>query len=227
MRTVTVLLLLFLTVSARAREWKSALFHCSANVPEATGWQNIEATPTQGLAVLLVMQHPGKRAVFGINVVEKLRDANLADPAIQKELEAMLRQFGYQFAGHSNVTEGGLGWLQYPVVSGVGPQQVKGVIRFASAGGYVFGITMLKGGGQDASQDVELQQAAKSFRVIPSTMLAATPAPDKSAETPAADDEQPSGDDDFRRRMIWYGGGGLIVLLVFFSIIGGGRSKKG
>jgi hypothetical protein len=218
-------------VSARAREWKSELFHCSANVPDSTGWQTIEAAQTQGLAVLLAMQHSGKRAVFGINVVEKLRDANLADPAIQKELEAMLRQFGYQFVGHSSVTEGGLGWLQYPVVSGVGPQQVKGVIRFTSAGGYVFGLTMLKGGGQDASQDAELQQAAKSFRVIPATALAAAPgksAPpgtDKSADPSAEDAEEPAGRDDSRIRMIWYAIGGVVVLLVFFSIIGG-RSKK-
>ena len=223
MRTAIAVLLLFLAVSAPAREWKSALFHCSANVPETTGWQTIEASATQGLEVLLVMQHPAKRAVFGINVVEKFRDANLADPAIQKELEAMLRQFGYQFVGRSNLTEGGLGWLQYPVVSGTGPQQVKGVIRFTSAGGYVFGITMLKGGGQDASQDVELQQAARSFRVTPATMLAAAPA---SADTPPAAAEEPEGGNDSRLRWIWIGGGALLVLLVFFSIIGG-HSKKG
>jgi hypothetical protein len=221
-------------VSARAREWKSELFHCSANVPDSTGWQTIEAPETQGLAVLLAMQHPGKQAVFGINVVEKFRDANLADPANQKELEAMLRQFGYQFVGHSSVNEGGLGWLQYSVFSGVGPQQVKGVIRFTSAGGYVFGITMLRGGGQEASQDVEFQQAAKSFRIIPATMLAAAPgksAPvppgtDKPADTPLASAEEPEGGNDSRLRWIWIGGGALLVLLVFFSIIGG-HSKKG
>jgi hypothetical protein len=233
MRTIIALLLLCLAVSARAREWKSEIFHCSANVPDSNGWQTIEAPTAPGLVVLLAMQHPGKQAVFGINVIEKFRDANLADPAIQKELEAMLRQFGYQFVGHSNVSEGGLGWLQYPVVAGVGPQQVRGVIRFASAGGYVFGITMLRGGGQEASQDVELQQAAKSFRIIPATALAAAPgksAPvspgtDTSADTSPEGAEEPVGGDDSRLRMIWYAVGGVVVLLVFFSIIGG-RSKK-
>ncbi len=247
MRTAIALLILCLAVSAPAREWKSELFHCSANIPDSTGWQIIEAPSPPGLAIVLAMQHPAKQAVFGINVVEKYRDANLADPAIQKELEAMLRQFGYQFIGHSTVKEGGLDWLQYPVIAGTGAQQVKGVIRFTSAGGYVFGITMLRGGGQEASQDLELQQAARSFRVIPAPIVAvapasagaqdagkrmppapapASPTDDKSGDKPAEVAEESSDSGNSRARMYWYAGGGLVVLLVFFSIIGPGRAKK-
>jgi hypothetical protein len=245
MRATIALLLLCLSVSAHAREWKSELFHCAANVPESAGWQEIEVPHIPGLAPVLAMQHAAKQAVFGINVVEKFRDANLADVSIQKELEAILRQFGYQFVGHSSVKTGGLDWLQYPVRAGAGAQQVSGVIRFTSAGGYVFGITLLRGGGQEASQDVELQQAAASFRILPAPTVAAAPAPaqdsrpkvppvpastasvDKETQKKAAEiSEEPPAEDGSRARMIWYAAGGLIVLLVFFSIIGGGKSKK-
>lgn len=239
MRIPIALLLLCLAVSAQAREWKSELFHCAANVPESTGWQEIEAPSIPGLAVLLTMQQPARQAFFGINVVEKFREANLADVAIQKELEGMLRQFGYQFIGFSRVKAGGLDWLQYPVVAGTGAQQVKGVIRFTSAGGYVFGITLLRGGGQEASQDVELQQAAASFRVLPapalsretSTKVAASRATPASSEKttqdkPAAVAEEPTENDGSRARLIWYAAGGVLVLLILIGIIGRSGSKK-
>lgn len=245
MRATLTVLLLCLAVSARAREWKSEIFHCAANIPDTAGWQMIEAPQVPGIAPVLVMQNTAKQAVFGINVIEKYRDANLADSAVQKDLEATLRQFGYQFVGHSSVKAGGLDWLQYPVRAGTGPQQVSGIIRYASAGGYVFSITMLRGGGQEAAQDAELQQAAASFRVLPSTVIAAPPtaqAPNpkgmpppasvqppanKIADKPETGVEQPAeAADESRSRMIWYAGGGLIVLLVLFSIIGGRGDKK-
>ena len=247
MRTTIALLLLCLTVSVRAREWKSELFHCTANVPDSGGWQIIESPQTPGIAVVLAMQHQVKQAIFGINIVEKYRDANLANPAVQKDLEAMLRQLGYQFTGHSNVRIGGLDWLLYPVRAGSGAQQVTGVIRFASAGGYVFSITLLRGGGQDAAQDAELQQAAASFRVLPAGTVAsaaapapmrkantaapAAPAPaipikDKSADKPSLEAEGQDSGDNSNLRLIWYGVGGLFVLAMFFGIIGIGRSQK-
>lgn len=245
MRATLAVLLLCLAVSVHAREWKSEIFHCTANIPDSAGWQMIEAPQVPGIAPVLVMQNTARQAVFGINVVEKYHDANLADSAIQKDLEAMLRQFGYQFVGHSTVKEGGIDWLQYPVRAGVGPQQVSGVIRYASVGGYVFSITMLRGGGQEASQDVELQQAARSFRLLPVSAIGATPVPpvsepkalasSKSSEKPEksaeeklkADTEQGAGAaDESRSHLIWYIGAGLIVLLVFFSIISSGGAKK-
>ena len=245
MRAILTVLLLCLAVSARAREWKSELFHCTANVPDSTGWQMIEAPQVPGIAPVLVMQNTARQAVFGINVIEKYQDANLADPAIQKDLEATLRQFGYQFVGHSTVKAGVHDWLQYAVRAGTGPQQMNAIIRYTSAGGYVFCITMQRGGGQEAAQDAELQQAAASFRVLPATAVAAaaatqgsspkgTPPPvsaqplaAKAGDKPEAGVEEPATEaDESRNRLIWYGGGGLVVLLVFFGIIGGGRSKK-
>ena len=236
MRAILVLLLLCLPSSARAGEWRSEIFHCSANIPDSTGWQMIEAPQTMGIAPVLTMQHAAKQAVFGISVIEKYKDSNLSDPAIQKDLEAMLRQFGYQFVGHSSVKSGGLDWLQYPVRAGAGAQQVSGIIRYASAGGYVFGITMLRGGGQEASQDAELQRAAASFRVLPASAFAAAPvapggnekgiaqaAPVQSAGGTETADE---GADESRTRMIWYAGGAVVALLVFLGIIGGGSKKR-
>ena len=239
MRATLALLLLCLAMSARAGEWRSQNFRCSANIPDSTGWQMIEAPASPGIAPVLTMQHATRQAVFGISVIEKYKDANLADPAIQKDLEAMLRQLGYQFAGHSSVKAGGLDWLQYPVRAGTGTRQVSGIIRYGSAGGFLFGITMLRGGGQEAAQDAELQQAAASFGVLPASAFAAAPVADAKGIAQAAFGQSPGGDkseagiedpadgaDESRKRLIWYAGGGLVVLLVFFGIIGSGRSKK-
>lgn len=241
MRILLPCLLLCLATSTQAKEWKNEIFHCAANIPDTAGWQTIDAPPAPGIAPVLTMQNVARHAVFGISVVEKYRDANLADPAIQMELEAMLRQFGYQFIGHSSVNAGGISWLQYPVRAGAGPQQVSGVIRYASAGGYVFGITMLRGGGQEAAQDAELQQAAASFRIIPAAALspAVTPplaqaspaaAARKAKDTPTAaatGDSEPIAEENPNNRMIWAGGAALLVLLFFIGIVARTPEQRG
>jgi hypothetical protein len=235
MRTAIAILLLCLTFSARAREWKSELFHCAANIPDSGGWQIIEAPQSPGIASVITMQHTLRQSVFGINIVEKYRDANLADPAIQKDLEGMMRQFGYQFIGHSTVRINGLDWLLYPVTAGSGPQAIKGIIRFASAGGYVFCITLLRGGGQEVAQDPELQQAAASFRVLPATAIASTAPPptarvqkpaNGAVEQPAEDGEAAEDGGNSKFRWVWYAVGGLFILSMFFGIIGHGRAQK-
>ena len=240
MRAILPCLLLCLAIPAWAREWKNEIFHCAANIPESAGWQMIDAPPVPGLAPVLVMQNPARQAVFGINVVEKYHDANLSDPGIQKELEALLRKFDYEFVGHSNVTVGRITWLQYSVRAGAGQQRVSGLIRFGSAGGYVFSITMLRGGGQEASQDVELQQATASFRMLPGGSLAAGSAPgtaqpgsvegkpsqnallpktaNGSAKAASSEEDAPA-EDNSHARMIWAGGAALAVLVFFFGII--------
>jgi hypothetical protein len=222
MRAVIFSILLVLGATARAGGWKNPEHRCAADIPESTGWQIVEAPQMQGLEVLLAMQNPARQAAFGISIVQGLQDANLAAPANQQKIEAMLRQFGYRFAGHSSVKAAGLDWLQYPVQAGAGAQRIEGLIRYASTGSQVFGITMLRGGGQQAAQDAELQKAAASFRLLPIAAIA--PA------TPAADGEKPAppeeGGDDSRNRMIWYGVGAVVVLLIFFSIIGGETKKR-
>ena len=215
MRAPVHILLLCLAVSARAAEWKNEIFHCAANIPESPGWQIIDAPPAPGIAPVLTMQNAAKQAVFGISVVEKYRDAKISDVTLQKELEAQLRQFGYEFVGHATVRAGGFDWLQYPVRAGAGAQQVRGVIRYASAGGYVFGITMLRGGGQEAAQDVELQQAAASFRILP----AAVPT-EKSGKADAPAEENSNA------KLIWACVAGVVVMLTFASIITRNPAKK-
>jgi hypothetical protein len=243
MRTALLILLLSFASGARALEWKSELFHCTASLPDGTGWQTIEAPPVPGLTTLVVAQHLGRQAVFGINIVENLPAANVADPTVRQALEKMLRQFGYQFVGHSSVKVGGLDWLQYPVRAGAGAQAVSGLIRFASAGGYVFGITMLRGGGKEAASDAELQQAAASFRVIPSIAATAQRAPAAKLATAAPAAIQPASDSPAKAepaptsdeaaadsgktpRLIWGIGAGVVVLILLFSIIGSGKSGK-
>ena len=240
MRTAFLLLLFCLACPASGREWKSDLFHCAADIPDGNGWQMIEAPQTPGIAAVLAMRNSEKQSVFGINVIEKYRDASISDPAVQKDLEAMLHQFGYQFIGHSTVRSGALDWLQYPVSAGSGLQQVRGVIRYTSAGGYLFSITMLRGGGTDATPDAELQRAAGSFRVLPVSSVAAIPsnAPAQSAgaklrTAPAAasksasDSEnagasatgESSGEGNSMGRLFWIIGAALLVLVGFSSIV--------
>ena len=236
MRIAFALLLFCLARLAYAHEWKSELFHCTATIPDGNGWQMIEAPQTPGIAAVLAMQNPGKQSVFGINVVEKYREASISDPAVRKDLEAMLHQFGYQFIGHSTVKSGGLDWLQYPVRAGTAGQQITGVIRYTSAGGYLFSITMLRGGGKEAAQDAELQQAAESFRVLQGSTVAVattqlptgngqslpTQAPKAVSQTTdkaASAEKEASGEDHSTGRMIWIGGAVLLVLSIFFGII--------
>lgn len=235
MRAILPILLLCLAITAHAKEWKHDIYHCAANIPDSPGWQMIDAPPAPGIAPVLVMQNTARQSVFGINVVEKYRDANLADPAIQRELEAMLRQFGYQFVGHANVNVAGVNWLQYPVRAGSGPQQISGLIRYASMGGYVFSISLLRGGGQEAAQDSELQRAAASFRILPPGSVAANSAPTTAQPLgmpgkapqnaapapgqPATEEEAATEEDNSKARMIWAGGAGLVVLLLFLGII--------
>lgn len=238
MRAILTVLLFCLMASTRAAEWKNEIFHCAANIPESPGWQIIDAPPAPGIAPVLTMQNTAKQSVFGISVVEKFRDAKISDVAVQKELEALLRQFGYQFIGHATVRAGGIDWLQYPVSAGAGVQAVSGIIRYASAGGYIFGITMLRGGGQQASQDAELQQAAASFRLLPAAPAPApvpiasaipsvasrdsaapkTAQPAKSTTTTTATAEPPP-EDNSTAKLVWGGVAGLVVLIIFASII--------
>jgi hypothetical protein len=121
------------------------------------------------------------------------------------------------------------------------------MIRYTSAGGYVFSVTMLRGGGQDAAQDSELQQAAASFRVLPAGTVAGTSAPatpqtisargqapralapaskTKAADKSAPGEEETPAEENSTRRWIWIGGAALVVLIFFFGIIARNPSQK-
>ena len=125
------------------------------------------------------------------------------------------------------------------------------MIRYASAGGYVFGITMLRGGGQEAAQDVELQQAAASFRILPATTptppavpvasvsptspthdsapAKATPRTQSANASPAGKSNQPAApaEENSNAKLIWACVAGVIVLLTFASIITRNPAQKG
>ena len=240
MRILPALLLLAFLAPAQAFEWRNDIYHCSASLPDSTGWQPIVAPPTPGIEPLIVMQNSAKQALFGINIVAKVPGTRIAEPAVQQSFEGLLRGFGYQFFGHSTMNVGGIEWLQYQVRSGAGTQGVTGIVRFGVAGGYFFSISLLRGGGQEAAQDVELQQAAASFRILPPAPAlaaavekqdaapASARATDKGEPPAPAAAEEPAVADNSNRRMIWYGGAGIIVLLVLVKIIagGGGEPKK-
>ena len=239
MRATVSLLLFILFAPSQAAQWKSPLFHCEASLPDSAGWVRDE-TQVPGITVLVAMRNPLKQAVFGINIVEKISAAGIDSQAIRQELETRLKKFSYEFAGHSTVNVGGIEWVQYNVRTGSDRQQMAGVVRFASAGGYVFGITLLRGGGQDATQDVELQQAGASFRIMPATTAAVSATGTQMQKTsvprpvgpggesrtkplpPAADDKSQTPDNP-NRPLLWYAGAGIIGLLVLLKIIGGSK----
>ena len=236
MRTSLALLLFVFLAATQAFEWRSDLYHCTASLPDSTGWQPVEAPKTPGITTLIVVQNSAKQAVFGINIVEKLPGTHVSEPAVQQAIEVLLRKFGYQFAGHSTVSVSGLDWIQYQVRSGAGAQLTTGVVRFAAAGGYFFGITMLRGGGQEAAQDAELQRAAASFRIVqamsPAPAVAekqaTAPAPaavNEKRQSPTAD--EPAAPDNSTRQMIWIGGGALLVLIFLIKIIGSAGGQSG
>lgn len=195
MRLSCVLLFLVITVVARAAEWRNDSFGVSANLPDATGWQPMEAPSTPAVTVLAAMQHPQKQAVFGINVLHDLPTSNLRDPATIAAVEQSLRSLGYQFIGRSTVNLAGREWIQFPVRSANPP--MTGIIRYTSANDQVYVVSLLRGGGQEAAQDPELQAASMSVRIgvaQPASAIAATspsapplvPVPSDSAPAPAS-----------------------------------------
>ncbi len=221
MRTI-LLFILCLSIPLGAAEWRNEIFRCGADIPSSPGWQTTSAPPAPDIEPVLVMQNAARGSVLGIHVVDKFKHANLTEPAVQRDIEEMLKRFGYQVAGHATVTIGGTNWLQYPVRAGTGQAQVSGIIRYAAMGGHVFAISLLRSGGQDVAQDGELQKAAATFRALPAVTDSPSPAGNKtvSASAPKASAEpEPEEEDHSRARLIWAGGIGLVVLVLFLSII--------
>lgn len=252
MRLLCILTFLLTPLVSEAAEWKNELFGCSANLPESAGWQPIPAENSPGLTVLVAMQQPQKQAVFGINVVHNLPTANLRDPATIQGIEKLLREFGYQFIGRSTVNVAGREWVQYPVRV-AGAQPATGLIRYTSANNQIYAVSLLRGGGQEAAQDPELQAAAASVRISnvepPAATVTPTPevtptTPPPTAATPPSATAPSSTDKPAtttesenapvkigpitltqpQLRMVIYGTGGLVVLLILLKLIGGAGS---
>jgi hypothetical protein len=244
-----LVLLLALVLPATALEWRNDEFGCSANVPDSAGWTPIQTENAPGLVMLITLQNPAKNAYFGINVLRNLPSANLKDPATITALEGTLRAYGYQFIGRSSLVVGGREWVQFPVRTTNGGQTLAGLVRYTSANNQVYGVNLLRGGGQDAAQDPELQAAAASVRItsiqavpaVPAAPVAAAPVtappPSPGATTPAPVAVTPpsSVDGDAREvvkigpltltqkqvRMGIYGAAGLLVLIILLKIVGG------
>jgi hypothetical protein len=251
MRFLCAILCLFLATAGRAAEWRNDLFGCSANLPDTAGWQPIEAANSPSVTVLVAMQHPQKQAVFGINILHELPSANLRDPATVTAIEQSLRNLGYQFFGRATVNVAGREWMQFPVRGSNPP--TSGLIRYTSANNHVYVVSLLRGGGQEAAQDPELQAAAASVRITQgqaapvavapvSPPIAATPTAPASPSsppataTPATEPASAAESTDVVKigpvtitrqqfRLGLYGIGGLVVLLILLKIISGGSSS--
>jgi hypothetical protein len=223
MRNLLLLILITIT-SLNAAEWRSSELPCAMNLPDSPGWQPIPAPEVEGIKVLVAMQNPARQATLGLNIVTKVPNANLRDANTVLILETMLRSFGYEFVGNSTLNIGGMEWKQYPVKYSGSQPPLTGVIRFGSAGGQIYSISMLMGGGKEASQDAELQQAAASFRFISNALNAPPPPGTTSSETPektsTTSDAEKKDEIDYVR-LAWMAGGLFLVLIILGKIISG------
>lgn len=242
MRKAIALFLLSLLLPLRAAEWRDDA--CSVNLPDSPGWFPIRLADVPGTTVLIAIQHPVRQVAFGVNVINNPPSTNLSDSDTIKAIEQQMRGLTYQFLGHSTVQIGTTKWLQYPVTSTFGGLNAKGIIRFTSANGRIFAISMLAGGGREPGADSEMQQAAASFRVLQTAPLAvAKPAPvvavagnnktpDKQTEpattTPAETDTPPAEETDAFdiKRIAIFATGAIFVIVTFFQIIGKGSKPK-
>ena len=244
MLKATALFLLSLLLPLRAAEWRDDIYACSANLPDSTGWVRIKMADVPGTTLLIAMQNATRHVAFGVNVLDNPPSSNLSDAATLKAVEQLMRGLTYQFLGRSTVQIGTTSWVQYPVTSTFGNLNAKGIIRFTSANGRIYAVSMLAGAGKEASLDTEMQQAAASFKIFQTAQVAttkpvpdvavakndkpavakATPAPQPGAEagqTPAQETEQL----DYKRAGM-FAAGGIFVLLIFFRIIGSGSKPK-
>lgn len=244
-------LLLTLLAPIHAAEWRNDAFGCSANLPESDGWQPVPSPTVPGINILITMQNTKRNAVFGISVLENPPSTDLRDPKVRQLIDTMLRSFTYQFVGFSSVQIGGLSWIQYPVTSNAGGQITKGVVRFTSGNGRIYGVSLLVGGGKEAAQDVELQTVAASFRLVtpvaahaPSGAVSSSPDAAPGATTAATGDKtgakpqkgegsaegKPSEGDrigGIPKEYVRYAGIGaavMIILILLMKIIGGGST---
>ncbi len=240
-----VLLLLSLLLPLRAAVWQDDA--CEVNLPGSQGWVPIRVAEVPGTTVLIAMQNPSRQEAFGVNVLNNPPSLDLNDSATKNAIEQLLRGLTYQFVGHSTLQIGATSWLQYPVTSSSGGLNAKGLVRFTSANGRIYAISMLAGGGKDPGVDSEMQTAAASFRIHQAAPIAATkPAPvvavvknDKPpvtrtvptnptvppvAETSTATEEESDAPD--YKRIGMFAAGGVFVLLIFFRIVSAGSKPK-
>ena len=253
MRLVCTLVCLFLVPFGWAAEWRNDEAGCSANLPDTPGWQPIDAPSTPSITVLAAMQHPQKQAVFGINVLHQLPSTNLRDPATVATIEKSLRDLGYQFFGRSTINVAGREWMQFPV-RGTNPP-TSGIIRYTSANDRIYVVSLLRGGGQEAAQDPELQAAAASVRISqPQAVVATAPAappvtsvpgatgpgapaaPTTTATSTASETEEQGASGNVQigpvtltrqqLKLGIYGVAGLIILVILLKIVGGSGSRE-
>ncbi len=244
MRKAIAFFLFSLVLSLRAVEWRDDVYACAANLPDGPGWVPIRVAEVPGTTVLIAMQNTVRQVVFGVNVLNNPPSLNLSDDATVKAIEQLMRGLTYQFFGRSTVQIGATSWLQYPVTSTSGGLNAKGILRFTSANGRIYAVSLLAGGGKEPTQDAELQQAAASFRLLPQIQVAAAkPAPvaapakkdkpsDKKPEPPkpATTTDSPSPaeetDEPDYKRIALFASGAVFVLFIFFRIIGKGSKPK-
>lgn len=244
MRKAIALFLFSLVLSLRAVEWRNDEYACAANLPETPGWVPIRVADVPGTKVLIAMQNTVRQVVFGVNVLSNPPSPNLSDDATVKAIEQLMRSLTYQFFGRSTVQIGTTSWLQYPVTSTSAGLNAKGIVRFTSANGRIYAVSLLAGGGKEPSQDAELQQTAASFHLFPQIQVATTkpaqpvtpaktdkptdkkpepPQPATTVESPSPSEET---DEPDYKRIALFASGAVFVLFIFFRIIGKGSESK-
>ena len=238
MRNAIDFFLLSLLLPLHAVEWHDDT--CAVNLPNSLGWVPIQVAKVPGTTVLIAMQNPARQSAFGVNVLNNLPSASLSDGATINAIKKLMRDLTYEFIGHSTLQIGVLSWVQYPITSTSSGVNAKGIVRFTSANGRIYAISMLAGGGKEPSLDSEMQQAAASFRILQATttpapvvavvkiekppVIKTLPAAPPVVETSTAPVGETDGMD--YKRIAMFAAGGVFVLLMFFRIVSTGSKPK-
>lgn len=198
----------------------------AVTLPDGADWVPLPEAVTPTVRVLAAVMNQKTNSMFNLAVQTALAGKTMDDPMVVETVKNDLTAAGYQIFGHSKTGAGTSQWIQFPV-NGNG---AKGVVRLTGANGQIFSITMLRGDGKTALEDIDLTRAGASFRIaLPASPVADVP--EKKAEpTKAAEVESPAtiatpaeeGGMDYKRLAI---AGGVLVflLLMAWGIVGTGK----
>lgn len=217
----------------RAIVWQSQEFGVAITLPDGADWVPVPESQGPTFRSLVGVINQKVNSMLMLTVLPPLAGKSYDDPAVAEYMKRDLTAAGYQIFGYSKTSAGTLPCIQFPVNN----KASKGVVRVFVANGQAFSMTLLRGDGKNALEDVDLTRSGATFRVTgpavpvpanaatgglsPAPVAATTPAgkPDE-ASVPEVAEEAPGM--NYKRIAI---GSGILVflLLMVWGIIGSGK----